>query len=393
MAIAASLGHSISIENFKLNGQGPVRDIAQVVIDVTNPNVIVSVSVPYGELPEEQKYGLSDRLGVKEGEEDKLKYVPVTIQTFVLNGGTAGSADIIYRDGHETKFASVDKNGGLIEYTYLQDGQLIKIFRKDVAGFGKESKNEFEANEFDSSGKVLGYEQTQGSGGTIEIDPSGRVSIDFKETHWYGVFYLGSWGHERVNSVIDIDEQTGQQNLVSSYSETNAAMLAINNWTSLYLNPVGWYAAVVKGTRSDTLYILQRSDGWKIAMAAGQIVTDIALLYFTAGIGSGIMTGGKTLAEGALYMVKSASGFMKYARALEVPFRFIKIGGEILGRGIGAPLRLAGNVVKGAVSYANTAFSAGFKGSAPAKAFAKLTLGDKALYYFGQALAQIGRAH
>ena len=64
---------------------------------------------------------------------------------------------------------------------------------------------------------------------------------------------------------------------VSSYSETDDAIVDAKNRVQSYLSPVGW-AALRKGHGPDSLYILKRDESWKAALETGQVMTLFVLL-------------------------------------------------------------------------------------------------------------------
>ena len=63
----------------------------------------------------------------------------------------------------------------------------------------------------------------------------------------------------------------GQQYVIRTSSSTDAAIRHAKNWADIYLNPVGWYLRVVRGTTPGSLYILLDSDeSWVTRIAWGR---------------------------------------------------------------------------------------------------------------------------
>ena len=75
----------------------------------------------------------------------------------------------------------------------------------------------------------------------------------------------------------------GEQRLVSRYSETEHSIHRLKAWAQVYLNPVGWYLAIVEGAKPSTLYQWKRNDNWRSAIALGWFLWVPLILFGVIG--------------------------------------------------------------------------------------------------------------
>lgn len=165
------------------------------------------------------------------------------------------------RGGHRF-YCVVDRDKTVRQFTHLsEDGlhELIRLERSDK----RKAEYVHIRPVFDEDGKMTGHRAYVGAPDqicAISIDMLGRITLEF----------------DGITSVIDVSAD-GEQTQVRWYSEAEAKQAHEEAWMELYLNPVGWYAAVFEGTRPETLYQLKRRQGWRTALSIGQ-VAGVALI-------------------------------------------------------------------------------------------------------------------
>ncbi|MDD5584491.1 MAG: hypothetical protein PHV55_05520, partial [Candidatus Omnitrophica bacterium] len=373
--VAQAFGYTLLNSDFQENGVE--RNIADVSISLAegSPDVTVRLSKTVSEMKPANLIEALKQVNQYGGETGdalitKAKQVfgdaQATFTSYSLNAEAVGGESLQYKYDKGLLYIAFNKNeNNPISYlTKIENGIITKIIVQMNEGWGEKTYAGYQRT---SEGKYLTLFDNNLP---LEIGPDGVITAGTKVSYWYKWLALDlarfvgyNFGHENVTSKISIDYNEGTQSVISWNSDTAQALYEVNTAVKMWFNPVAWYAALTKGKTRYTLYQLEKSTGWTIALAIGEVVTDLVLMVATAGIGGGIAAGAKlgftaalraTLAATMKAIGQVAKATSLLARTMQVgraavavislPFRILGIGmGSVAGwagRGIASGVRV-----------------------------------------------------
>jgi hypothetical protein len=186
--------------------------------------------------------------------------------TYSTIPGEKGSCAVTsrYQDHAFSYVLNADKS--LRWFTHIADGYIVEIIRQERVTRYRTAYIHILAD-VDSNGRRSGYRSYPDERSiecSISVDGMAVFRIAFAD----------------VISVFRIEFPFGIQKGIDWHSESEARAYYRRAWVELYINPVGWYAALIKGIRPNTLYKLKNDRSWKIALHVGQVL--IILLVVAA---------------------------------------------------------------------------------------------------------------